>query len=92
MWDNFDSSIMYFNGCNPEKGVTIQISGPDIDMLNRIKRSLKISLRILRHLILEKSMIYQEIFMYHSKERLYKRIMQEDSSSIVDPEEVKSDD
>jgi len=70
-WDNFDPSLMIFDGCNAERGVTVLLSGPDFQELTRVKKSLRETFRILRSLVLERTIVHQEIFLHHTKERLW---------------------
>jgi len=71
VWESFDPSIMYFDGNNPEVGVTIVISGPNEEELKQIKKSLQAAIIISRNLVIERGVIMQDILLYNSKDKLF---------------------
>ena len=50
---NFDNSLLYIDGCSEYLGCTVQISGPDLDELKKIKVAFKEMLRLARFIFVE---------------------------------------
>ena len=69
---NANSPLMIFDGWDPTKGATIVLNGPDKVKLSQLKACLKESLILLKNIHFEKDIIYQEIKLYHTKERLWR--------------------
>lgn len=53
---------MYLEGCNPEEGVTMVISGPSIEELITVKKCLKAIMKFGRNVILERELVFYEKF------------------------------
>ena len=79
--ENIDCSLMYLEGCEPERGVTILLSGDNYQELVRVKRILQETLGIARNMFLEKSIISQEIPLLHTKEKLWKTFNEKDDET-----------
>ena len=56
-----DPTLMFVEGCNPLFGVSLTVSGPDIEKLKTVKKSLKGLLTLSRHLLLEAEIVIHDL-------------------------------
>ena len=49
---------MYLEGCEPDEGVCIVISGPSVDELITVKKCLKAIMKFGRNVILERDLVF----------------------------------
>ena len=78
---NFDPTLMKLEGCNPAKGVTIAISGPDYSELKLVKKCMRDCFVNLRNFVIEKEVILQEIFLYFRKDEIKQALNALDSAT-----------
>lgn len=74
VWENFDTSLMFFERCFSQKDATILLSGPDTPTLVKLKACLKKLFPILRNVFLERGIISQEISLLNPQERIWKAL------------------
>ena len=69
---SFDPTLMTFELGNKGKNITILLSGPDVGILKKLKKCLKVFFPIFRTLLLEKGVIHQEISLFNPQKRIWK--------------------
>jgi len=74
VWENFDTSLMFFERCFSQKDATILLSGPNTQTLVKLKACLKQLFPILRSIFLERGIISQEISLLNPQERIWKAL------------------
>ena len=72
---HFDPTLMKLDGCNPAKGVTIAISGPNYSELKLVKEGLREIFLKTRNFVLEKEVILQEIYLYFRKDEIKQALL-----------------
>ena len=79
-----DSILMFFESCMVKKNITLLLSGSDVPALVKVKKCLKKFFPILRTLILEIGVIYQETYIFNSQKKI---CSQENKKTSINVEE-----